>query len=76
MSQCRVLGRLFKALVIVALVSSIGLHWVLLQSVAWTSMVVSYAQTGTFREALAKTFDGKHPCPLCKEINQQEVRMI
>jgi hypothetical protein len=31
-------------------------------------MVASYSQDGTVGEALAKTFDGKHPCPLCKAI--------
>ena len=31
-------------------------------------MVVNYSQHGTIGEALVKTFDGKHPCPLCKAI--------
>ena len=31
-------------------------------------MVVSYAQEGSIGDALVKTFDGNHPCPLCKEI--------
>jgi hypothetical protein len=31
-------------------------------------MVVRYAEDGTVGEALAKTFDGKHPCALCKSI--------
>jgi hypothetical protein len=30
--------------------------------------VISYSQDAPIKEALAKTFDGKHPCPLCKEI--------
>lgn len=45
-----------------------GLHWGLFQSVAWVGMVVSYSQEGTVGEALVKTFDGKHPCALCKAI--------
>ena len=64
------MARLFKLLVVLALVSSLGLHWTLLQSVAWVGMFVSYAQTGTIREALVKTFDGQHPCSLCKDIEQ------
>ena len=31
-------------------------------------MVVDYSREGSVSEALAKTFDGKHPCPLCKAI--------
>jgi hypothetical protein len=55
-------------LIIVALAGSIGLHWALLQSVAWVSMVVTYSQDAPITEALAKTFDGQHPCKLCKGI--------
>jgi len=51
-----------------ALACSIGLHWALLQSLAWAGMVVSYSQEATLKEALIKTFDGRHPCSLCKEI--------
>jgi hypothetical protein len=31
-------------------------------------MVVTYSQDASLKEALVKTFDGKHPCSLCKEI--------
>jgi hypothetical protein len=63
-----VLQRLTKAAVVIALASSIGLHWALFQSVAWVGMVLSYSQEATLAEALSKTFDGKHPCALCREI--------
>lgn len=52
------------------LVLSLGLHWALLQTVAWTSMLVRYAQNASLMEAVEKTFDGKHPCPMCKAIQQ------
>lgn len=52
------------------LVLSLGLHWALLQTVAWTGMIVSYSQGASFKEALSKTFDGKHPCCLCKVVQQ------
>ncbi len=52
----------------VALACSIGLHWGLLQSAAWVGMVINYSQERGLGEALVKTFDGKHPCPLCKAI--------
>ena len=63
-------SRLPKLAVVAALACSIGLHWGFLQSVAWVSMVVSYSQDAPFEEAVVKTFDGKHPCALCKEIAQ------
>jgi hypothetical protein len=59
-------GRLFKLPVVLALMVSIGLHWALLQSVAWVGMVVRYAQNDSFSSAIEKTFDGKHPCALCR----------
>jgi len=51
-----------------ALASSIGLHWTVLQVVAWAGMIVSYSQEAPLGEAVVKTFDGEHPCNLCKQI--------
>ena len=65
---CLVLPRLSKAALVLALAWSIGLHWAFFQSLAWVGMVLSYSQDATLTEALAKTFDGKHPCHLCKQI--------
>jgi hypothetical protein len=31
-------------------------------------MVIDYSAEGGFKEALQKTFDGRHPCALCKRI--------
>jgi hypothetical protein len=62
---------------VLVLVVSMGLHWALLQTVAWTSMLVSYSRNASFAEAVVKTFDGKHPCPMCLMIRdgrQQEER--
>ena len=55
-------------LIALALASSIGLHWTFLQAVAWAGMIVSYSQEAPLGEAVAKTFDGQHPCTLCKQI--------
>ncbi len=52
--------------VVLALVLVTGGHWALLQSVAWTGMAVSYSRQTSLTKALKMTFDGKHPCPLCK----------
>lgn len=47
---------------------TLGLHWALLQTVAWTGMAISYSRDASLVEALKKTFDGEHPCCLCKAI--------
>ena len=60
--------RPIKFLTVLLLVLSLGLHWALLQTVAWTGMLVTYSQDGAFSEAVSKTFDGKHPCCMCKAI--------
>lgn len=33
-------------------------------------MFVGYAQSSSLKEALAKTFDGKNPCALCKAVSE------
>ena len=43
-----------------------------MQCVAWAGMLVSYSQKGTVAEAVEKTFDGQHPCPLCLAIREAE----
>jgi hypothetical protein len=60
--------RLGKMLVVVALVATLGAHWALLQTVAWTTMLADNLHCGSFCDAVTKTFDGKHPCCLCRAI--------
>ncbi len=57
--------RLAKCFVVAALVCVLGGHWAVLQIGAWTGMAISYSQNDSLTNALAKTFDGKHPCKLC-----------
>ena len=40
----------------------------MLQSVAWTSMLAGHLQSESFTEAVAQTFDGRHPCKMCQAI--------
>lgn len=54
-----------------ALFLSAGGHIALLQGVAWATMIRDYSCTGSVTAAVEKTFDGKHPCPLCKKIAAQ-----
>src|SRR5690348_13071416 len=49
-----------------ALILALGGHWALLQSVAWVGMTIENSRGLPLKEALIKTFDGKHPCSLCK----------
>ena len=57
-----------KLFVVLALTMSLGLHWMVLQSVAWMGMMVSYSHTDSLPEAFVKTFDGRHPCQICKVV--------
>ena len=61
-------SRVQTCFVIAALIISIGGHWALLQSVAWVGMFSKNIRTCSVTEALEKTFDGKHPCALCKVV--------
>ena len=63
-----VLARLSKWLIVLALMLSIGAHWAALQSMAWFGMIVSYSHDSSLTVAIDKTFDGHHPCCLCKAI--------
>lgn len=45
-----------------------GTHWAVLQSIAWMGMIVTYSEKAPLAVALKETFDGKHPCCLCKTI--------
>ncbi|MGH7953203.1 MAG: hypothetical protein ACREFE_14985, partial [Limisphaerales bacterium] len=52
---------------IIALLAAMSAHWTL-QSVAWTTMLADNLHHGSFAQAITRTFDGKHPCCLCKAI--------
>lgn len=56
--------------IVLLLCLSLGLHWVLLQGVAWTGMLVAFSAQGSVSAAVEKTFDGQHPCALCATVKQ------
>jgi hypothetical protein len=62
--------RLFQLAVAGALILAVGVHWGVLQSVAWAGMVITYAHSAPLTVALQKTFDGAHPCKLCKVVQE------
>jgi hypothetical protein len=59
---------LAKLLVLLAAVQLLGGHWMVLQTAAWVGMMVSYSERESVVVALEKTFDGAHPCVLCKVV--------
>ena len=61
----RKMGFLFM---VVAVITATGTHWAFLQTVAWTTMLADNLRNGSFVEAVQNTFDGKHPCSLCRQI--------
>ena len=60
--------KLGHTLIAFTLICAIGGHWAILQSVAWVGMVINYSQDSSLTVALQKTFDGEHPCKLCKVV--------
>ena len=57
---------------VAVLTFALGGHWAVLQSVAWVTMVAGYSQAEPLKKALVKTFDGRHPCPICKFVAQEK----
>ncbi|HOX02273.1 MAG TPA: hypothetical protein P5555_18310 [Candidatus Paceibacterota bacterium] len=55
---------------LLAVLAMLGGHWMALQSIAWVQMIVQYAREDSLDSALAKTFDGEHPCEMCLAIQQ------
>jgi hypothetical protein len=47
-------------------------HWALLQSVAWAKMIVQYSRSASIETAIEQTFDGQHPCAMCKMIQKAQ----
>src|SRR5450755_1043075 len=66
----RVISSIVRGLIVATLCAAICLHWIVLQSVAWTSMVVKYSQRSSLYQAVEKTLDGNHPCSLCHAVQK------
>lgn len=63
-----------RSLAVGMLSLALGLHWGVLQSVAWTVMLAKRAQTSTAWEAIRTTFDGQHPCRLCQVVKEAKAK--
>ncbi len=64
-SRVHVLG---TSLAVVAALELLGGQWLVLQTTAWVEMLVHYSRSNNIENAISKTFDGNHPCPLCLSI--------
>ena len=66
----RVLKRIVAFLLVGVLAWNSGLPQGILQTIAWGQMLSSYSRQAGLEEGLRQTFDGRHPCELCKRIAQ------
>lgn len=60
-----------RLLLLLVAALSLGLHFAVVQVVGWVNMTVEYSHTASLSEALVMTFDGKHPCELCKLVEKE-----
>lgn len=65
-----VMPRSTRILTWLMLAMLVGGHWGMLQMVGWTGMLIDYSRDATFAEAWEKTFDGSHPCSICKTVDR------
>ena len=63
-------SRLVNWLAVLSLIIVLGGHWMVLQSIAWVTMLAGYSQAMPLRQAVVNTFDGQHPCPICQFVAQ------
>lgn len=61
-----------RVLLLCAVLVANNLHLPLLQVTAWVRMLFSYSQDNSVATAIEMTFDGEHPCPMCKKIQKAE----
>jgi len=65
-----VLHCISRVVMVLALCCAIGLHWIALQSLAWTTMLAQYSKCAKLGLAIEQTFNGAHPCSLCHVVNK------
>lgn len=66
----RLLPHLARQALVLFVCLSLGMHWALLQGIAWTGMLLSFASEGTVIEAVEKTFNGQNACALCRKVKE------
>jgi len=66
----QLVSRPLRNLAAVLLSLSLGLHWAVLQSVGWATMLVERSRAGSWEQAVQSTFSGKDPCGICKLVSE------
>jgi hypothetical protein len=66
-----VLHRLGLIFTILAVFAMGGGHWAVFQGIAWTGMLMKYAQEVPIVTAVKKTFSVDAPCTMCKTIAEK-----
>jgi hypothetical protein len=59
-----------KRLFVVALILLMQGPAMLVQEVAWAKMLASYTQERGWKRGVVETFDGNHPCELCRKASR------
>jgi hypothetical protein len=67
-----VLHRVTRLIAVFALCCTVGLQWLVLQSFAWTTMLIENSKHAPLGQAISKTFDGAHPCSVCHFVNHHK----
>lgn len=65
-------------LIFLAMFSIAGGHWAVMQSVAWTGMILEFSKSSPLGTAISKALSGKAPCQMCRAIEegrQKETRL-
>lgn len=66
----QIFGILLRGILVAMILGMTGGHWAILQTVAWTKMIIVYSRSSSIQTALVQTFDGQHPCKMCKLIQK------
>jgi hypothetical protein len=56
------------------LLCSLNAHLPVLQVAAWARMIVKFSAQEDFASAIRDTFDGEHPCKMCRVIKKETTR--
>jgi hypothetical protein len=65
-----VTSRVIRLAAIAALLCAMDAPLALIQGYAWAAMAWRSARGGSVTQALATTFDGKHPCAVCLSLRK------
>ena len=61
--------RYLTTISVTVLAFTLGLHWVMLQSLAWVSMTISYTGEASVYAAVKKALDSETTCVLCRVVD-------